>query len=165
MHTLVHSTSIVQFNQGDMHMEPTVITEISDGIFRLSTFVPEVAAPAGFTFNQFLVRGDEPLLFHTGLRKLFPLEWQRCVAGMSEGESRTVRIEPADAYGERNDELVVRVARNQAPDGISVDDRVRIGDTPAVVTEVTDLHVEADANHPLAGETLTFDVEVVEIVG
>jgi len=54
-------------------MEPTVITEISDGIFRLSTFVPEVAAPAGFTFNQFLVIGDEPLLFHTGPRRMFPL--------------------------------------------------------------------------------------------
>jgi flavorubredoxin len=51
----------------------TRITEIADGIFRLSTFVPQVAPPAGFTFNQFLVRGEEPLLFHTGLRKMFPL--------------------------------------------------------------------------------------------
>jgi flavorubredoxin len=51
----------------------TRINEIADGIFRLSTFVPDIAPPAGFTFNQFLVRGDEPLLFHTGLRKMFPL--------------------------------------------------------------------------------------------
>jgi len=51
----------------------TRINEIADGIYRLSTFVPEVAAPAGFTFNQFLVLGDEPLLFHTGPRKMFPL--------------------------------------------------------------------------------------------
>lgn len=51
----------------------TRIDEIADGIFRLSTFVPDVAPPAGFTFNQFLIKGDEPLLFHTGLRKLFPL--------------------------------------------------------------------------------------------
>jgi len=51
----------------------TKISEISDGIFRLSTFVPDIAPPAGFTFNQFLVLGDEPLLFHTGLRKMFPL--------------------------------------------------------------------------------------------
>ncbi len=47
--------------------------EIADGIFRLSTFVSEVAPPAGFTFNQFLVLGDEPLLFHTGPRRMFPL--------------------------------------------------------------------------------------------
>jgi flavorubredoxin len=51
----------------------TKIAEIADGIYRLSTFVPDIAPPAGFTFNQFLVLGDEPLMFHTGLRKMFPL--------------------------------------------------------------------------------------------
>ena len=51
----------------------TTVHEINDGIYRLSTFIPEVAAPAGFTFNQFLVVGDEPLLFHTGPRMMFPL--------------------------------------------------------------------------------------------
>ncbi len=47
--------------------------EIADGVYRISTFASEVAPPAGFTFNQFLVLGDEPLLFHTGLRRMFPL--------------------------------------------------------------------------------------------
>ena len=51
----------------------TKIAEIADGIYRLSTYVPDIAPPAGFTFNQFLVLGDEPLMFHTGLRKMFPL--------------------------------------------------------------------------------------------
>lgn len=51
----------------------TKIDEITDGIYRLSTWVPDVAPPAGFTFNQFLVNGDEPLLFHTGPRAMFPL--------------------------------------------------------------------------------------------
>jgi flavorubredoxin len=46
--------------------------EIADGIFRLSTLVPE-AAPGGFTFNQFLIKAEEPLLFHTGPRRMFPL--------------------------------------------------------------------------------------------
>lgn len=50
----------------------TRTTEIAEGIFRLSTFAPGVAPPAGFTFNQFLVLGDKPLLFHTGLRAMFP---------------------------------------------------------------------------------------------
>ncbi|MDD9966440.1 MAG: MBL fold metallo-hydrolase [Myxococcales bacterium] len=50
----------------------TKIDEISDDIFRLSTCVPE-AAPGGFTFNQFLIKAEEPLLFHTGPRRLFPL--------------------------------------------------------------------------------------------
>jgi hypothetical protein len=51
----------------------TKINEIASGIYRLSTFVPDIAPPAGFTFNQFLILGDEPLIFHTGLRKMFPL--------------------------------------------------------------------------------------------
>lgn len=51
----------------------TKISEIADGIFRLSTYVPDIAPPAGFTFNQFLVLGEQPLMFHTGLRKMFPL--------------------------------------------------------------------------------------------
>ena len=51
----------------------TKVSEIANGIYRLSTFVPDIAPPAGFAFNQFLVLGDEPLLFHTGLRKMFPL--------------------------------------------------------------------------------------------
>jgi flavorubredoxin len=51
----------------------TRITEIADGIYRLSTYFPEVAPPAGFIFSQFVVKGDEPLLFHCGMRGLFPL--------------------------------------------------------------------------------------------
>jgi flavorubredoxin len=51
----------------------TRTSEIAEGVYRLSTFVPDIAPPAGFTFNSFLIRGDEPLLFHTGLRKMFPL--------------------------------------------------------------------------------------------
>jgi flavorubredoxin len=50
----------------------TQASEIAGGIYRLSTFVPDVAPPAGFVFNQFLVLGDEPLLFHTGPRRMFP---------------------------------------------------------------------------------------------
>lgn len=51
----------------------TRIDEIGDGIFRLSTHIAEIAPPDGFGFNQFLLRADEPLLFHCGTRALFPL--------------------------------------------------------------------------------------------
>lgn len=51
----------------------TRIDEIAGGIYRLSTCVPEIEPPAGFTFNQFLVLGDSPLLFHAGHRRMFPL--------------------------------------------------------------------------------------------
>ncbi len=49
----------------------TQIDEIADGVYRLSTLVPEVAPPAGFSFNQFLLMADEPLLFHCGHRAMF----------------------------------------------------------------------------------------------
>jgi flavorubredoxin len=63
----------------------TTLDEIADGIYRLSTYVPEVAPPAGFTFNQFLVVADEPLLFHTGPRGMFPL--------VAEAVARVVPVE------------------------------------------------------------------------
>ena len=50
----------------------TRVAEIADGVYRLSTFVAEVGPPLGLTFNQFLVLGDEALLFHTGPRRMFP---------------------------------------------------------------------------------------------
>jgi flavorubredoxin len=51
----------------------TTITEIAPGIYRLSTWLAQILPPAGFTFNQFLVMAEEPLLFHCGHRKMFPL--------------------------------------------------------------------------------------------
>jgi flavorubredoxin len=62
----------------------TRVDEISDNIFRMSTFIPDVG-PTGFRFNQFVVRDDEPFLFHTGMRGLFPL--------VSEAVSRVVPLE------------------------------------------------------------------------
>jgi flavorubredoxin len=55
-----------------METTQSKLDEIADGIYRISTFVPGVT-PNGFTFNQFLVKADEPLLFHTGPRGMFPL--------------------------------------------------------------------------------------------
>jgi flavorubredoxin len=63
---------VIRSAQEDHRME-TKIDEIAAGIYRLSTFVPEIAAPAGFTFNQFLLLAEEPLLFHCGHRRMFPL--------------------------------------------------------------------------------------------
>lgn len=87
----------------------TRIDEIGDGIYRLSTYVPDIVPPAGFTFNQFLILGDEPLLFHAGFRKMFPL--------VSEAVSRIMPIQnlrwitfghyEADECGAMNEWLAV----------------------------------------------------------
>ncbi len=50
----------------------TRIDEIADGLYRIATPVPPSAVPGGFSFNQYLIVDDQPLLFHTGLRRIFP---------------------------------------------------------------------------------------------
>jgi flavorubredoxin len=87
----------------------TQVNEIADGIYRLSTHVPDIAPPAGFTFNQFLVADDEPLLFHTGLRHLFP-SVRDAVAKVLPPESLrwiTFGHVEADESGSMNDWLAV----------------------------------------------------------
>src|SRR5919201_1959915 len=62
---------MVERHSGMEPMQPTV-NEIAEGIYRISTWIPDIT-PAGFTFNQSLIAADEPLLFHTGPRAMFPL--------------------------------------------------------------------------------------------
>jgi flavorubredoxin len=71
-HCARRARNVQPLNRGEGEVE-TKITEIADGIYRLSTHTMDIAPPAGFTFNQFLILGDEPLMFHSGLRKMFPL--------------------------------------------------------------------------------------------
>jgi flavorubredoxin len=56
-----------------LNLSDTTVNEIADGIYRISTPVPPSKFPGGFSFNQFLIIDDDPMLFHTGLRKMFPL--------------------------------------------------------------------------------------------
>lgn len=93
----------------------TTVDEIADGIYRLSTLV-EAAAPGGFSFNQFVIDADEPLLFHTGMRGLFPL--------VSEAVARIVPVDrlrwitfghvEADESGSMNDWLAAAPASQVA---------------------------------------------------
>lgn len=85
----------------------TKIDEIAEGIFRLSTYVPDIAPPAGFTFNQFVVVGDEPLMFHTGLRKMFALNCDALRRLMSPEQLRWITFGhfEADECGAMNEWL------------------------------------------------------------
>ena len=80
------------------------------------------------------------------------------------GDEVTVRIEPEDAYGPRLPDLVVDVPAENMPEGLNPGDKItgRTGAT-AVVVEVNEEFVRLDANHELAGEALTFRIEVVSI--
>src|SRR5262249_50322906 len=83
----------------------TSVHEIADGIHRIST--PATVVPGGFTFNQYLVVDDEPLLFHTGPRKLFPLVREAIVAVMPVARLRWIGLShfEADECGAMNDLL------------------------------------------------------------
>lgn len=104
------------------------IAEIADGIYRLSTCVPEIAPPAGFTFNQFLVLGDEPLLFHTGLRRMFPAVREAVTRIIPPERLRWIAFGhyEADECGAMNEWLAVapqaQVAHGQTGCMVSLDD-------------------------------------------
>jgi flavorubredoxin len=87
----------------------TELHEIADGVFRISTYVPQVAPPAGFTFNQFLILAEEPLLFHTGQRGLFPQVREAVARIMAPERLRWIGFGhlEADECGSMNDWLAV----------------------------------------------------------
>ncbi len=110
-----------------------------------------------------------PLEFTVGAGEVIP-GFEKAVIGMSEGDKKTFTIAVDEAYGKRNEELVVAVERGNIPEDINPEVGMRIEVTqedgqefPVIVTAVNDTHVTLDANHPLAGRDLTFDIELVEI--
>lgn len=110
-----------------------------------------------------------PLEFTVGEGEVIP-GFEKAVIGMNVGETKTFTIPVDEAYGQRNDEMVVAVERSHIPADMTPEVGMRLEVTqedgrefPVVITEVTDTHVTIDANHPLAGRDLTFDIKLVEI--
>ena len=101
----------------------TRIDEIADGIYRLSTFFPEVVPPAGFTINQFLVLADEPLLFHCGLRAMFPASLAAVAKLLPVERLRWITFGhfEADECGSMNDWLAVAPQAQVAHGAIACD--------------------------------------------
>lgn len=111
----------------------------------------------------------EPLEFTLGRGQIIP-GFEEGVVGMEVGETKNIQIEPQNAYGERREELVLDVPKAEFPDNVTPEigmqfqikqeDGSQFG---VVVTDVAEESVTLDANHPLAGQTLHFQVELVEI--
>jgi peptidylprolyl isomerase len=113
--------------------------------------------------------GTGPLEFTIGEGEVIP-GFENAIIGMSPGESKTVVIPVEEAYGPRMDEMVAVVGRSDLPPDLKpeVGQQLEVtqqdGHTfPVLITEVTDTTVTLDANHPLAGRELTFDLKLVEI--
>ena len=114
--------------------------------------------------------GRDPLEFALGGGQVIP-GFDSAVDGMAVGESKSVTIPPDEAYGQRHEQLVQQVPRTTFPEdmepavGMQLQSQSPDGQVMnLVVTEIVDDSITVDANHPLAGQALTFALELVEIV-
>ncbi len=113
--------------------------------------------------------GQEPLEFTIGSGSVIP-GVEIAIMGMEVGDKKTVTLPPDEAYGQRSDELVAQFHKSDLPDDLDakVGDRLQMkrsdGQNIVVtVTNVGDDDITIDANPPLAGQTLTFELELVDI--
>ncbi|WP_017299422.1 FKBP-type peptidyl-prolyl cis-trans isomerase [Nodosilinea nodulosa] len=116
-------------------------------------------------------RDRAPLEFAIGNGEVIP-GFEAAVVGMAPGDAKTEVIAAENAYGPHREEMVMVVERRQIPDDIPLDVGIQLqlqgpqGQmVPVMVTDVSEADVTLDANHPLAGETLIFDIELVAIQG
>lgn len=111
----------------------------------------------------------EPLEFTLGQGQLIP-GFEKAVVGMNVGDSTEVEIPSDDAYGESREDLVISVPKDQLPDDVEpqVGMQLQVNQQdgqpiPVRITEVGDENLTLDANHPLAGQDLKFEIELVEV--
>jgi peptidylprolyl isomerase len=113
--------------------------------------------------------GREPLSFTIGAGQMIP-GFEKAVVGMSLSEATLITLNPEEAYGPINQDFIVDFAHSDFPKDMAP----KLGDQlmltlqdgskfPVVVTNITDAGVTLDGNHPLAGQTLIFEIEVLEI--
>lgn len=113
--------------------------------------------------------GREPLRFTLGEGRVIK-GFEDAVIGMEPGDTKTISIPPGEAYGERRDDLVIEVEKDRLPDELDPQvgqqlqlHQVSSQPVPVVVAAVSEETITVDANHPLAGRTLVFDLELVEV--
>jgi len=105
----------------------------------------------------------EPLVFVLGEGNLI-VGFENAVRGLSVGDTVTVRLEPADAYGERDEARIFDVPAEGAPPGLAVGDQVMLADgSPVIILEIGPEFIKVDANHRLAGQALTFEITIDSI--
>jgi FKBP-type peptidyl-prolyl cis-trans isomerase SlpA len=120
----------------------------------------------GSVFDSSLLEGREPLNAKLGEGQLIP-GFETGLIGMMVGDKKTIEIDPREAYGERNEELILDVVKTNVPENVEVGMLLQTfgpeGPALVKVLEIKDESVLIDANHPLAGEKLIFELEVMGI--
>jgi FKBP-type peptidyl-prolyl cis-trans isomerase SlpA len=111
----------------------------------------------------------EPLAFKVGEGQIIP-GFEKAVVGMELNETKEITIQPDNAYGEVRDDLIQEVPKDSLPDDLKPEVGQQLisklpdgREVPIIVTEIKDNSIMVDANHPLAGQELNFEIEVVEI--
>ena len=123
----------------------------------------------GMQFDSSRDRGA-PLSFVVGAGEMIA-GFDNAVKGMKVGETKTVRLLPEEAYGAYNEELLIEFSRDELPEGM---ENPQVGDLVVLslqtggmvqkpIVEVTDTYIIVDANHELAGEALTFEIELLSV--
>lgn len=114
-------------------------------------------------------RDRDPLAFTLGEGQVIP-GFEAAVTGMETGESKTAEIPSDEAYGPRRPEMEMSLPRTQLPEGMNpqVGEQLQMQTPdgqaiPVRVTGTSDEAIDLDANHPLAGQDLTFDIELVKV--
>lgn len=112
--------------------------------------------------------GKQPLQFTVGAGQLIK-GFDEAVVGMKKGEKKTITLAPEEAYGPRQEGMIIDIPRAQIPADMKLEVGMRLhlrdpngNPVPAVVAEITEETVKMDANHPMAGKTLIFDIEIAE---
>jgi peptidylprolyl isomerase len=120
----------------------------------------------GTVFDSSLTEGREPLKAQLG-QGLLIKGFEDGIIEMTIGDKKTIEIEPSNAYGDVNSEMIVEVPREQIPEGVSVGDMLQaegpMGPVNVKVAEIKEETIVVDTNHPLAGQKLIFDLELVSI--
>ena len=113
-------------------------------------------------------RDYDPISFEVGGGKVIP-GFNEAVVGMKVGEKKTVNILSEDAYGDRNENAVLVVPREAFPKDMEIEVGMQVqgsgpdGEFPAIVTAMATNGITIDLNHPLAGQNLNFEIEVLEV--
>jgi len=112
---------------------------------------------------------EQPISFELGKEEVIP-GFEQAVEGMEPGQTKQVNVAPEQAYGERREDLVFSLPREQFPDDIELQQGLRVTGTTQqgqqidmTVVDFDDQSVTLDANHPLAGQQLVFDIELVDV--
>ena len=113
-------------------------------------------------------QGRSPLKFTVGSGQLIK-GFDEAVLGLSEGDKKTVTIPADEAYGEHREDHIFDMPKSQIPEGMKLEAGMAVelmdqdqNPIPAVCTEILDDVIRLDVNHPLAGKTLVFDIEILK---